>query len=177
MATPKPTLLERVRDVKDWLPYLISAGALLLAVINTLYSRRRDAQGDWKARFKELTEKLETMVNRLTILETKAEIYFRGMSVFAAQDLHSPHTPELDRLLEKFQRDEIQNEKELYELKRLLRDIADHDPDLERRKLADKTLLLIHVRFEIGGDLITALRKQDQSVDRSIAEFSARTKP
>ena len=132
--------------------------ALLLSVVNSVYQRRKDQQGDWKHELKDLADKLEGVSNRLLVLKTKAEIFFKGASVSSAQALHSPHTKELDELLEKFQRDEIQSEKDLEKLKSMLRDVADHDSSPTRRKYALDILTLIHVRFEIGGDLVTAMR-------------------
>ena len=83
------------------------------------------------------------------------------MSFSSAQALHSPHTKELDELLEAFQRDEIQSEKDLEKLKQMLRDVVETDESPVRRKYALDILTLIHVRFEIGGDLVTAMRKSN----------------
>lgn len=159
--------------MKDFLQY-VGLASLIIVILNAAYQRRKDTQGDLKEKFKELSDRVEIALTRLTVIETKAEIYFRGMSVSAAAQLHSPHTPELDRLLEKFQHEEIRNEKELYRLKELLKEIADDDSDPLRRKLASDTLLLIHVRFEIGGDLIDKLRKQDKGITQTIHKFSER---
>jgi len=144
--------------VKELIPY-VGLLALVVSIANAVYQRRRDAQGDWKEKFKELTSKVETALNRLTVIETKAEIYFKGMSVSAAQALHSPHTKELDVLLEKFQRDEIQNEKDLTKLKLMLKDVVETDANPSRVKYALDILTLIHVRFEIGGDLVESFRQ------------------
>ncbi len=145
--------------MKEYLPHLLSAGALLLAIVNAVYSRKRDAQSDLKEKLTKLSDKVEIALNRLTVIETKAEIYFKGMSVSAAQALHSPHTKELDILLEKFQRDEIQNEKDLQKLKGMLQDVVDIDTNPSRVKYALDILTLIHVRFEIGGDLVESFRQ------------------
>jgi hypothetical protein len=149
--------------VQDGIPYVISGGALLLAIINTAYARHKDVQGE----FKHLAEKVEGLLTRLTVVETKAEIFFRGMSVSSAQALHSPHTKELDSLLEKFQRDEIQNEKDLIRLKAMLQEVVNDDPNSMRQKFALDILTLIHVRFEIGGDLVENFRKQTRAANGS----------
>lgn len=143
--------------MKEILPY-VGVLALLLSVVNSLYQRRKDQQGDWKQEIKELSDKLEKVSSRLLVLETKSDIFFKRLGVSTAEALHSPHTKELDELLEKFQRDEIQSEKDLEKLKMMLREVADTDASPMRRKYALDILTLIHVRFEIGGDLVSAMR-------------------
>ena len=145
-------------------------------MVNSVYQRRKDQQGDWKHELKELADKLDTVSNRLLVLETKSDIFFKGVSFSSAQALHSPHTKELDELLEKFQRDEIQSEKDLEKLKSMLQDVAQNDPSQLRKKFALDILTLIHVRFEIGGDLITSLRQQDRGLHDSMDNFSQRLK-
>jgi hypothetical protein len=140
--------------VKELLPY-VGLLAFVLSVVNAIYQRSKDSH----AELKDLANKIDEVTRRLTVLETKAEIYFKGMSVSAAGALHSPHTKELDVLLEKFQRDEIQSEKDLSKLKGMLQDVADGDDDPQRRKYALDILTLIHVRFEIGGDLVESFRQ------------------
>lgn len=159
--------------MKDVLPY-VGLVALLLAVVNTIYQYRKDTQGDWKARFKELSDKLENAVSRLIVVETKAEIFFRGLSVSSAQALHSPHTKELDRLLEKFQKDLIEDESELQELERLLKEVTRSDPDNLRRKFAQDILTLIEVRYKIGGELIRSLENEDKRFASDIRNLSRR---
>lgn len=141
--------------------------ALGLSVINTLYQRRKDQQGDWTTKindsvapFKGLPETVSEMRAELQVLKKQVEVFWKGVSFSSAQALHSPHTPELDELLEKFQRDEIQSEKDLEKLKSMLKEVADTDVSPIRRKYALDILTLIHVRFEIGGDLVTAMRSQ-----------------
>lgn len=143
--------------MKEILPY-VGVLALLLSVVNSLYQRRKDQQGDWKQEIKELSDKLEKVSSRLLVLETKSDIFFKRLGVSTAEALHSPHTKELDELLEKFQRDEIQSEKDLEKLKTMLREVAETDTSPMRRKYALDILTLIHVRFEIGGDLVSAMR-------------------
>jgi uncharacterized protein involved in exopolysaccharide biosynthesis len=168
--------------LKELLPY-VGLLALLLSVVNTAYQYRKDKRGDSGkaisdaiAPFKTLPDAVSEIKAELQVLKKQVEVFWKGVSFSSAQALHSPHTKELDTLLEKFQRDEIQNEKDLQRLKELLKGISKEDPDPVRQKFALDILTLIHVRFEIGGDLIDALRKQNQSVDHSIHSFSARLK-
>lgn len=148
-----------------------------------MYQRRKDKQGDATAQidlallpFKALPAAVAEISAELQVLKKQVEVFWKGVSFSSAQALHSPHTKELDALLEKFQRDEIQNEKDLQRLKDLLKGIAKEDPDAVRQKFALDILTLIHVRFEIGGDLIDALRRQNQSANRSLHNFSERLK-
>lgn len=139
--------------------------ALALSVINTLYQRKKDQQGDWGkqisdavAPFKGLPEAVSEIRAELLVLKKQVEVFWKGVSFSSAQALHSPHTQELDELLEKFQRDEIQSEKDLEKLKSMLREVVESDPSPIRKKYALDILTLIHVRFEIGGDLVAAMR-------------------
>lgn len=168
--------------MNDWLSY-VGLAALFLSIVNTVYQRRKDKRGDASTQidiaispFKGLPASVAEISAELQVLKKQVEVFWKGVSFSSAQALHSPHTKELDALLEKFQRDEIQNEKDLQRLKDLLKGIAKEDPDSIRQKFALDILTLIHVRFEIGGDLIDALRKQNQSIDHSIRSFSEKLK-
>lgn len=139
--------------------------ALVLSVVNTLYQRRKDQQSDWTTKISDAVapyEKLPEVINEiraeLQVLKKQVEVFWKGVSFSSAQALHSPHTKELDDLLEKFQRDEIQSEKDLAKLKIMLQEVVDHDESPIRKKFALDILTLIHVRFEIGGDLLSAMR-------------------
>lgn len=147
------------------MPYL-GFVSLALSIIGIVYQRKRDTLGDWSKRiaesvkpFEHLPEAVSEIRAELQVLKKQVEVFWKGVSFSSAQALHSPHTKELDELLEKFQRDEIQSEKDLEKLKSMLRDVADNDPSPMRKKYALDILTLIHVRFEIGGDLVTAMRQ------------------
>lgn len=168
--------------MKEWLSY-VGLVALFLSIVNAVYQRRKDKRGDASAQidaailpFKGLPASVAEISAELQVLKKQVEVFWKGVSFSSAQALHSPHTKELDALLEQFQRDEIQNEKDLHRLKELLKGIAKEDPDVIRQKFARDIITLIHVRFEIGGDLIDALREQNQSIDHSIRNFSAKLK-
>lgn len=137
-------------------------------MLNTIYQRKKDQRGDWAARIEEavkpykgLPESVASMNAQLQVLQKQVEVFWKGVSFSSAQALHSPHTKELDELLEKFQRDEIQSEMDLSKLKSMLQDVANSDPSPIRKKYALDILTLIHVRFEIGGDLVTAMRRSN----------------
>jgi hypothetical protein len=147
------------------LPY-VGVLALLLSVANSVYQRRKDQQGDWTTKisdavgpYRGLPDAISEIRAELQVLKKQVEVFWKGVSFSSAQALHSPHTKELDELLEKFQRDEIQSEKDLEKLKLMLRDVVENDPSPMRKKFALDILTLIHVRFEIGGDLVTAMRQ------------------
>jgi len=151
--------------VKELLPY-VGLLALALSIANTVYQRRKDVQGDWQKKIDKAVEPfagLPQMVTEiaadLAVAKKQLEVFWRGVSFSSAQALHSPHTKELDVLLEKFQRDEIQSEKDLFKLKEMLKDVAENDPEPMRKKFALDILTLIHVRFEIGGDLVESFRQ------------------
>lgn len=140
--------------------------ALVLSVANSIYQRRRDTKEDWSKKIADAVKPFENLPHDmaeisadLQVLKKQVEVFWKGVSFNTAQALHSPHTKELDLLLEKFQRDEIQSEKDLFKLKEMLKDVADNDPEPMRRKFALDILTLIHVRFEIGGDLVESFRR------------------
>lgn len=137
-------------------------------MLNTIYQRKKDQQGDWSAKIEEavkpykgLPDAVAMMNAQLQVLQKQVEVFWKGVSFSSAQALHSPHTKELDELLEKFQRDEIQSERDLAKLKSMLQDVVEKDESPLRRKFALDILTLIHVRFEIGGDLVTAMRQSN----------------
>jgi len=152
--------------VKELLPY-VGLLALVLSIANTVYQRRRDVKGDWQTKINEavkpfagLPAAVAEIAADLAVAKKQLEVFWKGVSFSSAAALHSPHTKELDILLEKFQRDEIESEKQLQTLKRMLQEVADTDAEPMRRKFALDILTLIHVRFEIGGDLVESFRKQ-----------------
>lgn len=161
--------------MRENLPYIVSAGALILAIINALYSRKRDTQGDWERRVKELTDDLKDVSKRLIILEAQSAIFFKGLSVSTAQALHSPHTPELDLLLEAFQQDRLKDEKAVRRLKQLLNEILKNDKESAfRKKLAHDVLTLVQVRYEIGGELLLSMEGHDKQFSDDIHNLSRR---
>lgn len=157
--------------------------ALALSIANTIYQRKKDQRSDWSKRIDEavkpfsgLPDTIVTIAAELKVLQKQVEVFWKGVSFSSAQALHSPHTKELDALLEKFQRDEIQNERDLQMLKSMLTEVSKTDSSPLRRKLALDILTLIHVRFEIGGDLITSLRQQDRGLRDSMDHLSQHLK-
>lgn len=161
--------------MRENLPYFLSAGALILAVVNALYSRRRDAQADLEKRLKEVTDDLKETSKRLIILETQSAIFFKGLSVSTAQALHSPHTPELDKLLEAFQNDTLKDENDVRRLKQLLKELLNNEKESAfRKKLANDVLTLVKVRYEIGGELLHSLEQRDQRLSAEIGNLSRR---
>ena len=161
--------------MRENLPYLLSAGALILALVNAFYSRKRDTQGDWERRLKDVTDDLKDTSKRLIILEAQSAIFFKGLSVSTAQALHSPHTPELDVLLEAFQHDTLKDEKEIRRLKQLLNELLNNEKEsVLRKKLANDVLTLVKVRYEIGGELLQSLEQRDQRLSAEIQNLSRR---
>lgn len=166
---------------KSTIALIVGALGFVWGVFVFFSNRKKTEGADWQTKidhaidpFKGLPESFGSLNAELQVLKKQMEVFWRGVSFSAAQALHSPHTPELDTLLEKFQHDALQDEKELHRLKEMLREIANGDPDPFRRKLAQDTLTLIHVRFDIGGELMDALRQRDESVEQSLQNFSAR---
>jgi hypothetical protein len=168
--------------LKELLPY-VGLIALVLSLVNAAYQRRKDQQGDWSKRIDEavkpylgLPDSVFALGAELKVLQKQMEVFWRGVSFSSAAALHSPHTPELDALLEAFQRDELKDEQDLKRLKAILIHICKTDDDPFRRKLATDILTLIRVRFEIGGNLLASLQERDRGLHNSMDRFSRRLK-
>lgn len=143
--------------------------------------KKRTEGQDWEERinvavapFKDLPRSISELDAKLRVLEKQMDVFWKGVSFSSAQALHSPHTKELDRLLEKFQKDLIEDENELRELERLLKDVTRNDPDNIRRKFAQDILTLIEVRYKIGGELIRSLENEDKRFASDIRNLSRR---
>jgi hypothetical protein len=128
---------------------LVSLVSLYLAIDARRYSRGRDKAGDLQKRIDEcVRDGLANITSRIIAIETKIEIFWKGVSYSAAQALHSPHTPALDELIEKFQRDQI-DDAELSEFKKKLSEIENDEGETPfRRKAASEVLTLIRIRYE-----------------------------
>ena|ERR1043165_3717300 len=99
-------------------------------------------------------QEIESIRRDVALLKLQVDVFWKGVSFNSAQTLHSPHTPELDRLIEKFQRDEI-TDSELYEFKRRLREVqSDASETPLRRKAAGEVLTLIKVRYEVAAKVV-----------------------
>lgn len=142
---------------------LISAISLYLAIDARRHSRRREGASDWQARidglrleFLPLLVLTRTMEADLLVLKKQVEIFWKGVSFSSAQALHSPHSPELDILIEKFQRGQIDDE-ELGEFKAMLRHIETDDTETAfRRKAASEVLILIKIQYEVKTEVVAA---------------------
>lgn len=136
--------------MKEIIPYALSILALLLAAVNTIYSRKRDAQGDWDEKFNKLSADVADYGKRQVVLETQVSVFWKGVSYSAAEALHSP-TDHLgiDTLIDKFRRGQLRDEDEIAVFKNAMQNIVANDPDPFRRKAAREVLLGIRLEFEI----------------------------
>ena len=142
---------------------VIGTGALLVALMTFVMlrldkrrDRWREAQEEMDQKFTALRHNHDVLVQRFSpmeqdikVLKTQVEIFWKGVAYSSSQALHSPHTPELDRLIEKFQQETITAE-ELAEFKNRLR-ILVNDPaeSVGKKKAARETLLAIHVQYDL----------------------------
>lgn len=66
---------------------------------------------------------VKTTNERITVLETKMELFWDLLKKNIAKVLHSPHTPELDALLDKLvNKKKAMAQEEMHELKKYLED-------------------------------------------------------
>lgn len=78
---------------------------------------------------------------RLIVVETKLNLFFKDVSLTKADFLHSPHTPELDLLLEKVQSGEKMKQNEVLSLIEMLKQILKSSSETESRKSAAGMLM------------------------------------
>lgn len=118
---------------------LISLASLWMAWEARRHSRSREAHAE-----------IEGLKGRIVAMETKIEIFWKGVSYSSAGALHSPHTPELDALIEQFQDGSI-DDGGLARFKVMLEDLTEDEGETKfRRKLARDVLTLIHIRYEVA---------------------------
>mgnify|MGYP001586197956 CR=1 FL=1 len=130
----------------------ISLGSLLVAFAGLVFgmqamlrARHLDQRSAWNL----LREEVQECTMRLSVLERQMEVFWRGVSFHASQALHSPHDPEVDHLIERFQSEQI-SYPELQRFRLLLRRITEDEAESSfRRKAAGEVLTLITVRFDI----------------------------
>lgn len=126
---------------------LISLVSLGMAWEARRHSRNREAVAELDA----LKGVQSAMSAELQVLKKQMEVFWRGVSFSSSQALHSPHTPALDALIEKFQAGRIDDE-ELARFKVMLEELAeDEDETAFRRKMARDVLTLIHIRYEVAA--------------------------
>jgi hypothetical protein len=121
------------------LSLLVSAVGVIVSAVALQYARNKDHR-----------DKVEEVMRRLAVLELQMQVFWKSVSFSAAQALHSPHTPELDRLIERFQQ-ELLDDRELRKFKTMLSEIAaSPDETAFRKKCANEVLTLIHIRYEVA---------------------------
>lgn len=99
-----------------------------------------------------LSRSIAALADRMSRIETKVEIFWKVLGDKASLLLHSPHTPGLDELLEKYQREELSS-RELDQLAEQLRAIEigaspDH-PDKADHLAAGMLLLAMQQRYHL----------------------------
>jgi hypothetical protein len=127
----------------QWIGIALSA---LIGVTGLVYAFTRNRRTDDTA----LRETLEQLAARVVRVETKIEVFWKGVSYSAAEALHSP-TDHLgiDSLIDKFRRGQLRDEDEIATFKTAMQEIVASDPDPFRRKAAREVLLGIRLQFEI----------------------------
>lgn len=69
--------------------------------LNSAVERQRQLQGD----VRDLTDRLGRVLDRVTVVETKIEVFWKSVAMDAAKIIHSPNPKrrEIDKLIEAFQ--------------------------------------------------------------------------
>lgn len=168
-----------------WLPVisvLISFVALVFVGLNLRHTRKRETETDWQEQIDDAIKpflRLPDIVAELSanqlVLKKQMEVFWKGVRYGSAEALISPHTPELDDLLRRFQGDRpTLSRLELQRLRYLLREVRD-DPEETtfRRKMANDVITLTRVE-EIGCELRESLNEQDEQFSNDIRGLSRR---
>jgi hypothetical protein len=128
--------------MKEWLPI----AAILISLIGLIYTFLRNQRTDDA----ELKKALDVLSARVVAVETKIEVFWKGVSYSAAEALHSPDDHlGIDKLIDKFRHGRLRDEHEIATFKQAMQNIVDADPDPFRRKAAREVLLGIQLQFEI----------------------------
>jgi hypothetical protein len=83
----------------------LAASAIGVAIISFQHTRKKDDTEEIKQTAREMAmvlDKIDGLNNRIGVLETKIDVFWKNVAFDAARILHSPHRPELDRLLDAF---------------------------------------------------------------------------
>lgn len=111
-----------------WLSLLVALGSSGVAVAAFLASRSRDSTSNLTERIVMIVhEGIAPINDRLSILETKIDVFWRNVAFDAAKILHSPHISrkELDGLLEAFHKQDAMTESQIVDLGLKLTEIRD----------------------------------------------------
>lgn len=143
-------------EVLQFTTVILSLSTLAFTILDKRRMRLKERADEWDGKIATAVHNTQTAMSKINEVErrmermqTQIEVFWKGVSYSSSQALHSPHTPELDALIEKYQRDEITSE-ELIEFKNMLRAIVtDPKESVGRKKSARETLLTIHIRYEM----------------------------
>lgn len=106
----------------------------------------------WKivdARHTDHDNKIDCLIKSNATIEAKIELWWKSLGAKAAKILHSPHTPELDSLLEKVQTEQLSTS-ELSRLTMLLEEMEnDKTEPLARRELAAHLLVTLCAKYSL----------------------------
>lgn len=134
---------------------IIAIISVLISAVAFSHSKRKDNAEDLVARINAIVgERIIVVMNsigkvedRVIVLETKTDVFWRNVSFDIARELHSPHRPELDRLLEKYYSRDVGPERmsqaEIRRMEFLLKWLIDSDHEPKGDKVMAIILLSI----------------------------------
>jgi len=146
-------------------------GLALVTLVLNLFDRNKSRikalREEWEATDDKLSEEIdgiETLLHSmqadLQVVKSQISVFWRGVAFNSAALLHSPHTPEFDRLIEMFLQD-LLTAAELVIFKEQLHGVALNVAEtVFRRYLANEVLLALYMqeRFpEVSAERIPYL--------------------
>jgi hypothetical protein len=117
--------------LKEYVPYV----SLIVSIAGFIYLLARNWSKDHEAIEAKLTERHEkfereirdshaALDKRMVVSEYQLSLFVKNLTVTMGNVLHSPHTPRLDYLIDRHERDEL-TEEEAFELIDALKEIKD----------------------------------------------------
>ena len=168
------------------LPHILSFGALITSIIGVIVAARGQARlrsGEFEKQLAAVRSDVDVIKSRLQgqseterrfwqlcsdvdVLKQQMMLFWKDLSIQSAKVLHSPHTPKLDHLIERFQEDRLTKD-ELITFVKMLQELHDNkDESTSRRKVAGDLLTAIRVLFIMGTRFLgTALPRLDPQPD------------
>jgi hypothetical protein len=136
--------------------FAVAAIALLLKFSDRSKKHQEQIREEWREADSEISKLLSEMSDEFTemhaeieVMKKQLEVFWRGVAYNSASLLHSPHTPELDVLIEKFTTGVISPE-ELLKFREHLLFIASSTLEGNvRNYLARQVLLVLSIAPEI----------------------------
>ena len=145
--------------LSEFLPYggfAIAITALLINLFDRSKKRQDELRKEWKDADNEISklladisEEFDSMHSEIEVMKKQMEVFWKGVAYNSASLLHSPHTPELDILIERFTSGIINSDEMNRFREHLLHIASSKEEGSVRNYLARQVLLVLSVVPEL----------------------------